>query len=202
MRRTIFMALLAALLLVPATAHAAGPIQIIRDCEDDGELQGNYTAAELRKARSELPTDIDEYSDCRDVISRAISAKTSTAKDTSGGGSGGGGTGGGGTSTGGGPGTGEPTTGGTSTVPTPEPIVAPETAEDAAALEQAAKVGGEPVEINGRPVSPGASRLAAHIGRNDLPATQIALLALLLIGALAGAATALIRGRGLANRQA
>ncbi len=76
MRRTIFLALLAALLLVPAAAHAAAdPIKIIRDCEDDGVLQGNYTASELRKARSELPTDIDEYSDCRDVLSRAIAAE-------------------------------------------------------------------------------------------------------------------------------
>src|SRR4051794_13921643 len=84
MRRTIFMALVAALLLVPSAAHAAGPIQILRDCGDDGLLQGNYTASELRNARNELPTDIDEYSDCRDVLGRAIAAKTASAKDTDG----------------------------------------------------------------------------------------------------------------------
>ena len=49
MRRTIFLALFAVLLLVP-TARAAGPLEIIRDCADDGALQGTYTAAELRNA--------------------------------------------------------------------------------------------------------------------------------------------------------
>jgi len=57
------------------------------------------------------------------------------------------------------------------------------------------------VQINGRAVSPGASRLAAHVGRNDLPTTQIVLIALLLAGSLAGAAVRLIQGRGLAGRQ-
>src|SRR3954470_10031097 len=71
MRRTIFMALLAVLLLA-VPAQAAGPIKIIRDCEDDGILQGNYTPAEIRAAQKALPTDIDEYSDCRDVLSRAL----------------------------------------------------------------------------------------------------------------------------------
>ena len=195
------MALLAVQLFLPAAAHAAGPIQIIRDCEDDGVLQGNYSASELRNARNNLPTDIDEYSDCRDVLSRAISAKTSSSRD--GGPNAGGGTsGGGGTNAGGGTGTGESTTGGTGSAPAPDPIVAPETPQDVAALEQAAKVGGEPVQINGRPVSPGTARLAAHVGRNDLPTTQIVLIGLLLVGALAGAAVALIRGRGLAGRQA
>jgi hypothetical protein len=204
MRRTIFMALLAVALLVPAAAHAAGPIQIIRDCEDDGVLQGNYSVSELRNARNNLPTDIDEYSDCRDVLSRAISAKASSAGDggTSGGDATGGGGGGGGTNVGGGTGTPESPTGGTAGAPAPDPIVVPETPQDVAALEEAAKVGGEPVQINGRPVSPGASRLAAHVGRNDLPTTQIVLIALLLAGALAGAAVALIRGRGVAGRQA
>jgi hypothetical protein len=108
MRWTIIAALLGALLLAPA-AHAAGPIQIIRDCEDDGVLQGNYSASDLRKARSNLPTDIDEYSDCRDVLSRAIAAKTQTAgggPDTSGGGAPTGGSTGGGGGSGGGGGTG------------------------------------------------------------------------------------------------
>ena len=65
------MALLAALLLVPAAAHAAGPVQILRDCQDDDVLQGDYTLAELRKAQQALPTDIDEYSPCRDILERA-----------------------------------------------------------------------------------------------------------------------------------
>ncbi len=114
------MALLAALLLVPAAAHAAGPIEIIRDCEDDGVLQGDYTAAELRKARSELPTDIDEYSDCRDVLgARDQRAKTSSSRD--GDDDGGGGTGGGGGTNGG---DGDRAGGPRPATPTPEERVA------------------------------------------------------------------------------
>ena len=55
---------------VPA-ANAAGTTQILRDCADDGVLQGNYSPSELRKARKNIPTDTDEYTDCRDVLSRA-----------------------------------------------------------------------------------------------------------------------------------
>ena len=66
-------------------------------------LQGDYTASELREARNELPTDIDEYSDCRDVLSRALN------DSASGEGSGGGAGGGGGGTTGGGGGAAPPT---------------------------------------------------------------------------------------------
>src|SRR4051794_13558279 len=82
MRRTIFLALLAALLFAPV-ARATPPIDIQRDCADDGVLQGDYSASDLRKARSDLPTDADEYSDCRDVLSRAIA--NATGSDAGGG---------------------------------------------------------------------------------------------------------------------
>ena len=42
MRRTIFLALLAALLFAPA-ARATPPLEIQRDCADDDVLQGNYS---------------------------------------------------------------------------------------------------------------------------------------------------------------
>ena len=59
--------------VVPA-ANAASTTQILRDCADDGVLQGDYTPAELRKARQNIPTDTDEYTDCRDVLARAAAA--------------------------------------------------------------------------------------------------------------------------------
>jgi hypothetical protein len=182
MRRTIFLALVAALLLVPSAAHAAGPIQIIRDCEDDGALQGNYTASELRNARGQLPTDIDEYSDCRDVLGRAIAAKTAGTRDNdnSGDGSPAAGTGGG--STGG--------DGGSTTSPQPEATAKPDasvaadpgietgpvTDKDWKAVGEAEKEGGGGVDVNGRDVSP---MLVAEVGRNGLPTTLIVALALL-----------------------
>jgi hypothetical protein len=182
MRRTIFVALVAALLLVPSAAHAAGPIQIIRDCEDDGLLQGNYTAAELRNARSQLPTDIDEYSDCRDVLGRAITAKASGSSNGNSGSQGAGaGTGGGST---GGSGGGTSTSPQPNSTPQPESSVAvdpgietgPVTGKDWDEVRAADKEGSIPVHVNGRDVSP---RLAAEVGRNGLPGTLIVALALL-----------------------
>ena len=55
--------LLLGLVVVPA-ANAASTTQILRDCADDGVLQGDYSPSELRKARQNIPTDTDEYTDC------------------------------------------------------------------------------------------------------------------------------------------
>src|SRR3954465_11019008 len=101
MLRTVLAGLVILLAIAPA-AEAARTTQILRDCADDGVLQGHYTPAELRKARQNIPADTDQYTDCRDVLSRAASAGFS--RDSSGGGSGGagGGTGGGGGGAGGG----------------------------------------------------------------------------------------------------
>jgi hypothetical protein len=184
MRWTILVALLGALLLAPA-AHAAGPIQIIRDCEDDGVLQGSYTASELRNARANLPTDIDEYSDCRDVLSRAIAEKTQTS---GGGPTGGGGPIGGGTSGGG-------TTGGGTVTPAATPDAAkilggPTTPEDRAAVNEAATSGDRPMKVDGRPISP-----ASVWGRNGLPDTTIAVLALIGAALLAAFVPPILRRR-------
>src|SRR3954471_6426243 len=89
MRRTIFLALLAALLCAP-TARAAGKTTaILRDCADDGILQGSYTAAQLRTARDNVPAELNEYSDCQDVLSRAISGKAAASSSNNSGNSGG-----------------------------------------------------------------------------------------------------------------
>jgi hypothetical protein len=60
-----------ATLALPASA-AASPDQVVADCVKDGRLDRDYSNAELREARDNLPTDADEYSDCRDVIASAI----------------------------------------------------------------------------------------------------------------------------------
>ena len=44
---------------------------VVRDCYEDGRLNGRYTREELDEAEEELPSDVDEYSDCRSVI-RAV----------------------------------------------------------------------------------------------------------------------------------
>jgi hypothetical protein len=61
-----------ALVVVPAPAAMASAQEVLRDCIRDGKLDGTYTNAELRKARDNLPSDSDEYSDCSEVIAAAI----------------------------------------------------------------------------------------------------------------------------------
>jgi hypothetical protein len=60
-----------AVLALPAPASASAD-QVIRDCARDGRLDQKYSNSELRRARNNLPADLDEYSDCRDVIAAAI----------------------------------------------------------------------------------------------------------------------------------
>jgi hypothetical protein len=60
-----------AMFALPAPAFASAD-QVIRDCSFDGKLDHHYSNSELRHARNHLPSDLDEYSDCRDVIASAI----------------------------------------------------------------------------------------------------------------------------------
>ncbi len=62
----------------------------------------------------------------------------------------------------------------------PGVVTGPSTDQDWKAIEGAIEKGGDPVPINGRVVSP-----AASVGRNGMPGTVIAVLALLAAAALA-----------------
>ena len=146
--------------VVPA-ANAASTTQILRDCADDGVLQGDYTPAELRKARQNIPTDTDEYTDCRDVLARAAAAGVASR-----GGSGSGGASGG--------------TGG-SDQPPPDPH-SPEGREIVG--QAGAKPPPGPMNIDGRSVVPGRASLSADGVRNELPPGMLAALILLGAGAL------------------
>jgi len=196
------MALLAALLLVVPSAAHADPTEIIRDCADDGALQGDYTAAELRNARNNLPTDIDEYSDCRDVLARALASKT--ANSGNGGGNGGGGNGGsqsqGGSIGGGDSGTTPQTTSpdepSSSVAVDPGVETGPTTDEEWKAL-WSAQSRADRVAVNGRDVSP---LLTADVGRNGLPATLVVALALLAAAVLTALLLPLLRRRAGRHR--
>ena len=72
----------AALLLLPADALAAGGgASAVQDCQD-GKIDGTYTAAEYRTALKSIPTDVDEYTDCRDVL-RSAQLRAASAPPTS-----------------------------------------------------------------------------------------------------------------------
>jgi hypothetical protein len=53
---------------------------VIRDCSEDGVLNGHYSHSDLTKALDKLPSDIDEYTDCRSVIRSAQLASAHKGK--------------------------------------------------------------------------------------------------------------------------
>jgi hypothetical protein len=59
-----------AMLASPSVAQAS-PAGVIRDCAQDGKLDHHYSLSDLKKAEQQLPTDVDEYTNCRDVINQA-----------------------------------------------------------------------------------------------------------------------------------
>jgi hypothetical protein len=172
MLRPALIALLALLVAAPAASADATRNKILRECQN-GSLTGDYTAREIRDARNNIPDDLDQYTDCRDVLSRALLSRA-------GGDSGSGGDAGTGAGAGGGTG------GGGTTAP-----LTPSTEADQQALRGAEQAGTAPLQIAGRPVTPGESAF-----RNDLPTTLLVLLALLAAAALAALAPQLRRGAG------
>jgi hypothetical protein len=179
--RSILAAALIAL-AVPGAAQASG-FDVIRDCAKDGRLDGNYSNAELREARNNLPADLDEYSDCREVINSAITS----GSDRGGSGRGGGSDGGAGAGGSGGSGPGGEAA----------------RARDKAALDAVTDRRGKPsVNVAGTNVRPGDNGLFDVAGAaNGLPLPLLlALIAVFLIAA--GGAVVVLSRRfpGLAER--
>jgi hypothetical protein len=100
-RHLLWLAVIA-MLAVPSLAQA-GSGDAIRDCRD-GKLDGSYSNSELRQAIDDLPTELLEYSDCRDLLSAAMHDGPGGNGGSAGGGPGGSsaGTGSGGSGAGGG----------------------------------------------------------------------------------------------------
>jgi hypothetical protein len=86
---TLISALLVALAL-PAIAVADGD-DVIRDCAQDSDLDKEYSDEELEEASENMPSDIDAYTRCREVIRAAQAGGRGSADgtdDTVGGGAG------------------------------------------------------------------------------------------------------------------
>jgi hypothetical protein len=167
-------------LALPALAHASGSA-VVKDCAD-GSIDKTYSPKDYADALANLPADLDEYTDCRDQIKRAQLG--SHGSNRGGGTSGGGGATGGGT-TGGGTagGNGDTGTGGGAAA---DPL-STATPEERAAFEKAVLSGAAPVQLDGRPVTPGTLGGAKSSGLTDLPTPLLVLLALLAAGALGAA---------------
>ena len=162
MLRLALACLVLGLIVAVPAANAASTTQILRDCADDGVLQGDYSPKELRKARQNIPTDTDEYTDCRDVLARAAAAGVAGSGSSSGG------------------------TGGTGGSSENQPLESPNTPEGKEAIGKAAGEGApDPIRLGGRAVFPGTAGLSADAVRNELPTPLIIVLALLGAAALA-----------------
>ena len=208
MRRILLATLLLALLLPVAAARAAdNPNDLLIDACRDEKVDGTYSQRTYRRALDELPADSDQYTACRDVITRARLAALerqsrqrshSRGGGSSGGGSSGGGSGGG--SSGGGSSGGGSTSGGgssgsgsspvTTALPSDSaggggaPALATATPAEQQGVEEATAAGARPVHVGGRLLRPGAVGSLSSDSRT-IPASLIALLAALAASALA-----------------
>ena len=158
----------------PQAAQAANYHDAIRDCNDDGVLQGQYSRSTLRQARNHLPASLREYSDCADVLARALAAAGKK-----------GGNGGGDSA----PPLGDPnlTTGSGAIASNPDQLNALKEKTKRSTDDRAP----EKVTVGGAAVTPGTAGLSSKSLRaspNELPQPLlIALIALAATGAVAGA---------------
>jgi hypothetical protein len=175
--------MLVALIALPTFAYAARGSAVVRDCQDDGHIDGHYSQQDYADAENNLPSDVDQYSDCRDAIKQARAA--------AGGGSRGGGAGGGGTNgTGGSP---KPHAGNPA-LETKSGAYAP-SQSDKAAYDRARAEAATEASLPGGLAIPSAGDFKPAGATNSIPLPV--LLALVAVGLLVAATTALVARRRL-----
>jgi hypothetical protein len=192
-RSALVLLTLLALLGPAAAANAAGK-DVIDDCTEDEVMSKTYTQSEYRDALAKLPADADQYGNCRDIIARAqeAAARKGGAKNGANNATGSGATTGGGAGGGATP---------SSSKPAAEQLAAA-SAADRLAAEQAARDASTPAlgAAAARPSAGDVGRAPDTSGSADLPAPVIALLVLLIAGALAFGAVrlrSLVHARGV-----
>jgi hypothetical protein len=153
-----------ALLALPGSAMANPVI----DCARDGDLDKRYSNAELRRAVDRIPGDLDEYSNCREIISGAITGGSDKGGN-------------------------RPTAGADG-----QPLPAGEEAARGKDNEDLAAITGNPdenrpsVEVGGERVEPGSNGLFdLASASNDLPVPLLVALVALAILAVIGGLVAL-----------
>jgi len=206
MARTVLALLVALIALGPlAAAASADAGDVLDDCQD-GVLDENHSRSDLREAKGSLQGDVAEYTNCGEVISRALAPTGGGERRSAGTG--------GGTPDGGAPAGGAPADG------TPLPAGDPAAYVDERGVRRDAS--GIPVDEKGDQVDPqtfapetqgaidaarrGVDVAAAGVRPDDpgtaLPAPLIALLAICGLAALAAGATQLRRSGPLRRRPA
>jgi hypothetical protein len=168
LRRPAAAAAVALCLLTGAAPALASGDDVIKDCVHHGRLTKKYSQKEYRDALAHMPTDVAEYTDCRDIIRPAQLAF-------------------GGGGAGGGSGT-PPAGGGAPAGRAPDPLAGATPGEAAAVKRDVASArhaGSAPRQVGGDVVTPGA--LAYHrIGSvSDLPTPLLVLVVLIAAATLA-----------------
>ena len=190
--RHIVMLLCAAICVLAAPAPAlADSDEVIRDCYEDGKLDGSYSDEELDEAEDDLPSDVDEYSDCRSVIASARGRGGRGKKGGTGGVPGGGFRGGG-------------TAGGDPALSTDSGAIAG-SREDLDALNdltgRSSGAARPRIPVASQPIAPAAGAASVGDSANDMPESLlIALIAVAALGALGGAFAAWRRRPQLLRR--
>ncbi len=75
------------LLALPAIAQAS-PFDVVKDCQDNSHLDRKHSRKDLQNAQNNLPTDVNEYGNCRELIAAALNAGVDKGNGRGGGDSG------------------------------------------------------------------------------------------------------------------
>jgi hypothetical protein len=187
--RRLLPALAAAFALAAPAAALASPTAVITDCSTHGRLTKSYSQSDYAGALKNIPTDIDEYTDCRDVIRRAqLAAAGGGSSSGSGGGTtgaAGGGTVGGGSTGGGTAAGGSGAAGGGSAGHSADQALKKASPSQRRAIEQARVRATEPVRLGGHIVQPNELGFGGSSLLNSLPTPLVVVLVLLALGAAA-----------------
>jgi hypothetical protein len=156
-----------AVLALPAGAMA-NPVM---DCAQDGDLDRQYSNSELRHGLNNIPGDLDEYSNCRDVLAGAISSGSDKGGNRPSAGAAG--------TTGG---------GGAGSLPAREQAARTKDNADLAGITANPEANPPSVEVGGEQVEPGSNGLFdLASASNDLPVPLLfALVALALVAIIGG----------------
>lgn len=178
-------AALAAAGLVSAVPAAASTSQVLADCNANGHLTGKYSRHDLQGALNGMGADTREYTNCYDVVRRALLASAASGGGNSGGGH-----------AGGGPSSGSGQTPGQAGAPSANhnPGVSTRGVYSSAPNASAAGHGkSRAVSLDGSKIRPGATGVNTSSGVRSLPAPLIGVLVLLGLAALSGGGIALRR---------
>jgi hypothetical protein len=167
--------------LSSAAPALADSTKVVQDCNANGHLVGHYSQSELQGALNGMGADVKEYTNCYDVVRRALLAASASGGHKGGGGSSSGGGGSGPTASA------TAHNGKRSGVSTRGVYGTPTGALPAGNGKSS------PVSVGGTDIRPGSASVTAGSGVRSLPTPLIVLLVVLGLAAIGGGGVAIRR---------